>query len=88
MECLWGLFCHRRPYGDRDQPHLTIFYVHFGPHSRITRDHLPDTSLLGQSESVHKTFQKESLVSLIKGLPGHWLYSQKNHTNSERTLRT
>ncbi len=62
MECLWGLYRHRYPDGDRTQPHSPVFYVHFCADDGLTRCCLPDLGLLAQPDPLHPPYQKKSLA--------------------------
>ncbi len=53
MECLWRLFGHRQPDGDRYQQDPAVFYVCFDPYDGLPYYHLYDPRILEKYAEIY-----------------------------------
>ncbi len=67
MECLWSLFSHWQPDGDRNQQDPPVFYLCFHTDDGITSYYLPRTGILEEYEELYLGGEEESLVLSLTG---------------------
>lgn len=53
MECLWSLFSHWQPDGNRYQQDPAVFYLHVPPHDGIAYPYLYGAGFLAEYAEIY-----------------------------------
>jgi hypothetical protein len=67
MECLWRLFGHWQPHGNRHQQNPPVFYLYFPAYVGFTDYHLPGAGFLEKYEEIYLGSEEKPLVLSLGG---------------------
>lgn len=69
MECLWRMYCYRRPAGYCNQQDPPVFYLRINPCHGFTDYYIPGAGFLEKYPEIYLGSKEESVVLFIIHFP-------------------